>query len=249
MRSRSGARLLGLVAIAALVSPAIAACGDSRDDTDALSSSGDGPQPEGTIICDPIPAFRLGGVLYEVGQLIEASEVGAQYGVVERGPSEPWCPEPPIYAEGEGSLQPGTKVYEIVGVSPTEALTAPIAPDSDRYLRFEPARVQSPGSEGTAPSITETASGPSNTQQLECADGQSQFSPPVNYDTDGPGAATAEDALRPTLEVIVASRGGQIVRVTDVEYGVSIDGRLQTLARASETRPGEWHFVDLNYCE
>lgn len=86
--------------------------------------------------------------------------------------------------------------------------------------------------------------------RLECVEGEKQETPPVEYATDQPGAATAEDALRPSLEADIAARGsGQIVRLSDVEYGVSEDGRVVQIQRANETRPDEWHVVDLYYCE
>ena len=86
--------------------------------------------------------------------------------------------------------------------------------------------------------------------QLECIEGETEFNPPVQYDTDPPGASTAEEALRPSLEAVVGSRGdGQIVRLTDVSYGVVVGGRVVTIETAAETRPDEWHLVDHSYCE
>ena len=86
--------------------------------------------------------------------------------------------------------------------------------------------------------------------QLECIEGEVEFSPPVEYATDFAGAATAEDALRPGLEVVAAGRGeGEIVRLSDFQYGLVVDGRIVTIEAASETRPGEWHLVDTSYCE
>ena len=86
--------------------------------------------------------------------------------------------------------------------------------------------------------------------QLECIEGEAEFNPPVQYDTDPPGATTAEGALRPSLEAVVGGRGdGQIVRLTKVSYGVDVGGRIVTIATAAEIRPGEWHLVDSSYCE
>ena len=83
--------------------------------------------------------------------------------------------------------------------------------------------------------------------QLECLDGETQLTPPSNYDTTQQGAPTAEDALRPILEA-AAGPDQQVVQVSDAEYGLSTDGRLVDIVRASETRPGEWHFVDEYFC-
>jgi hypothetical protein len=83
--------------------------------------------------------------------------------------------------------------------------------------------------------------------RLECLDGEGQNNPPSNYDTDQPGAATAEDVLRPMLDA-AAGPDQQVVKVSDAEYGLSTDGRIVDIVRASETRPGEWHFVDEYFC-
>jgi len=85
--------------------------------------------------------------------------------------------------------------------------------------------------------------------QLECIEGENEFNPPVAYDTDPPGAATAEEALRPSLEAAAASRKGEIDRLSADQYGVVVDGRIVTIAKAAEIRPGEWHLVDHSYCE
>lgn len=84
--------------------------------------------------------------------------------------------------------------------------------------------------------------------RLECAEGETQYNPPSEYSTDQPGAVTVEDALRPVLENVAAALDGQVVRVSDVEYGVMVEGRIVEIAKANETRPGEWHFVDDFFC-
>lgn len=85
---------------------------------------------------------------------------------------------------------------------------------------------------------------------LQCVEGETEHSPPVSYDTSSPGAATAADALRLTLEGVIASRGGgEIVQLSEFMYAVSEDGRVVHTSTASETRPNEWHLVDISYCE
>ncbi len=83
--------------------------------------------------------------------------------------------------------------------------------------------------------------------RLECLDGETQLTPPSNYDTTQQGAPTAEDALRPILKS-AAGPNRQVVRVSDAEYGLSTDDRIVLIAKANETRPGEWHFVDEFFC-
>ena len=83
---------------------------------------------------------------------------------------------------------------------------------------------------------------------LQCVDGETEFDPPVSYDTSSPGAATAVDALRPTLEAAIASRGGEIVQLAEFSYAVSEDGRVVLISTANETRPNEWHLVGLSFC-
>jgi len=84
---------------------------------------------------------------------------------------------------------------------------------------------------------------------LQCVDGETVFDPPVSYDTSSPGAATAADALRPTLEAAIASRGGgDIVQLSEFSYAVREGGRVVLISTASETRPNEWHLVGLSFC-
>ena len=85
---------------------------------------------------------------------------------------------------------------------------------------------------------------------LQCVGAETEHSPPVNYDTSSSGAATAADALRLNLEAVIASRGaGEIVQLSEFMYAVGEDGRVVHTSTASETRPNEWHLVDISYCE
>ena len=83
---------------------------------------------------------------------------------------------------------------------------------------------------------------------LQCVEGETEFDPPANYDTSSPGAATAADALRPTLEAAIASRGGEIIQLVEFTYAVSEDGRIVLISTANQTRPNEWHLVGLSFC-
>jgi hypothetical protein len=84
--------------------------------------------------------------------------------------------------------------------------------------------------------------------RLQCLEGEKQLTPPAEYDTSQPGAPTAEDALRPMLEA-AAGPDRVVVRVSNEEFGLSADGRIVLIAKARQTRPGEWHFVDEFFCE
>ena len=84
--------------------------------------------------------------------------------------------------------------------------------------------------------------------RLQCLDGEKQLTPPAEYDTSQPGAPPSEDALRPIFEV-AAGPDRVVVRVSSDEFGLSAGGRIVLIAKASETRPGEWHFVDEFFCE
>jgi hypothetical protein len=84
--------------------------------------------------------------------------------------------------------------------------------------------------------------------RLQCLEGEKQLTPPSDYDTSQPGAPTADDALRPMLEA-AARPDRVVVRVSNEEFGLSADGRIVMIVKASQSRPGEWHFVAEFFCE
>ena len=85
---------------------------------------------------------------------------------------------------------------------------------------------------------------------LECSDDEQSIHPPADIDISGPGAATADEALRTNLGQVIEFRGGgEIVLLTEVEYAVVVDDRSIHISRAGQNVNGEWHVIDIFYCE
>ena len=94
------------------------------------------PFPEG--FCLLSPRFRLGGIDYRVetdDDVVAADQVGE---LVTDSLILPVavtnCEPSVVLKDGEGELPPGTKVYEIIDVDPTQALTAALP--GGPFLRF-----------------------------------------------------------------------------------------------------------------
>lgn len=85
--------------------------------------------------------------------------------------------------------------------------------------------------------------------RLECVGDEADFNPPDSLDISGPGAATADSALRARLAAVIEELGtGEIVLLSDTEYGVAVDGRIVFIQRAVTNRDGDWHATDSLYC-
>lgn len=85
--------------------------------------------------------------------------------------------------------------------------------------------------------------------RLECVGDEEDFNPPDSLDISGPGAATADSALRARLESVVEGLGaGEMVVLSDTEYGVAVDGRIVFIQRAVTNRDGDWHATDSFFC-
>jgi hypothetical protein len=85
--------------------------------------------------------------------------------------------------------------------------------------------------------------------RLECVGDEKGFNPPAFTDNSGPGAATADTALRAELERLVEVFGtGNVEMFSVSEYGVSVDGRVVMVRRATANPDGDWHVVDHYYC-
>lgn len=85
--------------------------------------------------------------------------------------------------------------------------------------------------------------------RLECVGEENDFNPPDSLDISGPGGATADSALRTRLESVIEGLGaGEIVALSDTEYGVAVDGRIVFIQRAVTNRDGDWHATDSFYC-
>ncbi len=84
---------------------------------------------------------------------------------------------------------------------------------------------------------------------LQCVGDEKEFNPPDQLDISGPGAATADAALRARLERKIATFGtGNVVALSNTEYGLEVDGRLVAIHRAVTNDDGDWHVVDDYYC-
>lgn len=85
---------------------------------------------------------------------------------------------------------------------------------------------------------------------LECEEGEQSFTPPSEIDVSGPGAATADEALRQNLGRVIAALGqGEIVSLSEVEYAIVLNGRIVSISRAAQNADGDWHVIDMYYCE
>lgn len=92
-----------------------------------------------------------------------------------------------------------------------------------------------------------TAAPPANLR-LECVGDEADFNPPDSLDISGPGAATADSALRARLEAVIEELGtGEFVVLSDTEYGVAVDG-IVFIQRAVTNQDGDWHATDSFYC-
>jgi len=79
---------------------------------------------------------------------------------------------------------------------------------------------------------------------LECKDGEQSFTPPAEIDISGPGATTADEALRQNLDRVIAAIGqGEIVSLSEVEYAIVLDSRIVSISRAGQNADGEWHVI------
>ena len=93
------------------------------------------------------------------------------------------------------------------------------------------------------------AAAPPAHPRLECVGDEKDFSPPVDIDISGPGAATADSALRAALERSIEDLGtGDVVVLSDTEYGIAVDGRVVMVSRAITNPDGDWHVVDFYNC-
>ena len=89
------------------------------------------------VSCEPVPRFRLGDIEYEnqrFDDLVSFSDRGSVVGEVSAHPAALDRCETVVLQDGEGSLPAGTKIYEIVGVDRSVALTATIG--NGVYLRY-----------------------------------------------------------------------------------------------------------------
>lgn len=100
----------------------------------------------------------------------------------------------------------------------------------------------------SACSDDETAAPPAHTS-LECVGDEMDFHPPANIDISGPGAATADSALRAVLARPLENLGtGEVVELSDTDYGIAVDGRVVMIRQAITNPDGDWHVVDSYYC-
>lgn len=84
---------------------------------------------------------------------------------------------------------------------------------------------------------------------LQCVGDEKGFHPPADIDISGPGAATADAALRADLAGVVEELGrGDVVVLSDSEYALAVDGRIVAVRRAITNPDGGWHVVDFYYC-
>ena len=148
-QSRSvGDRITGTRA----VQPGRLAVGAQTDDTDVMRlgatalfvavlvacGSESATETDATVVCEPVGRFRVDGIDYEVqtyDDVVAPDDVGDMYAENLTRPSEvEECVPFLQLRDGETDLSPGTDVYVIDGVDPTEALAA--APGAERYVRF-----------------------------------------------------------------------------------------------------------------
>lgn len=93
------------------------------------------------------------------------------------------------------------------------------------------------------------AAGPPAHPRLECGGAEKSFNPPADPIISGPGAATADSALRADLERAIEDLGtGHVVVLSDTEYGIAVDGRVVSIRRAVTNPDGDWHVGDFYYC-
>ena len=96
---------------------------------------------------------------------------------------------------------------------------------------------------------SDEAAAPPAHPSLECVGDEKGFHPPADIDISGPGASTADSALRADLERAIEDLGtGDIVVLSDTEYGLAVDERVVAVRRAITNPDGDWHVVDFYYC-
>ncbi|MEN9645154.1 MAG: hypothetical protein RL238_1823 [Actinomycetota bacterium] len=103
-------------------------CGDGATCTTSVNTS---------VSCEPVLRFRLGDIEYENQRFddrIAQGDLGPVVGEVSVYPAALDRCETVVLHDGEGSLPPGTKIYEIEGVDRSVALTASIG--NEVYLRY-----------------------------------------------------------------------------------------------------------------
>lgn len=114
-----------------LAAAALASCSVTAQVTEVT-------EPQVTVSCEPVPRFRLGDVEYEnrrFDDTVTEVDLGRIVGTIDRQPPEIDRCEPVVLADGEGSWSAGTKLYEIIGVDPSEQLAASLG--GDVYLVFD----------------------------------------------------------------------------------------------------------------
>lgn len=85
--------------------------------------------------------------------------------------------------------------------------------------------------------------------RLECVGNEEDFNPPDSIDISGPGAASADSVLRARLDDVVKGLGtGEVVVLSDAEYGMAVDGRIVFIQRAVTNPDGDWHATDSFFC-
>ncbi len=119
--------------VAAVLASACSSSGEATQSTIAPTST----TANTFVSCEPVPRFRLGDIEYENQQfddLVSVSDLGPVVGEVSVHPAALDQCESVVLHDGEGSLPAGTKIYEIVGVDRSVALTASYG--NDVYLRY-----------------------------------------------------------------------------------------------------------------
>ncbi len=129
----SRARSFSVVAVAVLIG---SGCGGSAG-TDLTPASPTLAEGSMHVSCQLVPRFRLGDVEYEnrrFDEQVAKSDLGPIVGEVSVYPPAFDKCETVVLKNGEGSLSPGTKIYEIVGTDRTVALTATMG--NGVYLKY-----------------------------------------------------------------------------------------------------------------
>ena len=98
---------------------------------------GDGATCNTAVSCQPVLRFRLGDIEYENQRFddqVAPGDLGPVVGEVSVYPAALDRCETVVLQDGEGSVPPGTKIYEIEGVDRSVALTASLG--NDVYLKY-----------------------------------------------------------------------------------------------------------------
>ena len=128
----SRARSISVAALAVLLG---SGCGGSTSTDPSASQT----VATGSIhvSCAPVLRFRLGDIEYENRRFddqVATGELGPIVGEVSVYPPAFDKCETVVLKNGEGSLSPGTKIYEITGIDPAMALTATMG--NGVYLKY-----------------------------------------------------------------------------------------------------------------